>query len=257
MTIVLALGCLCLASGCSTFAKRTPTPAAEISPREAAAIPAAPGERFYLLVFGSQSKPVRPKFTHTWATLVKVTDGQPEKIEEHTISWMPATLEIRPFSIHVEPGVNLDLRTTIEEMLKNGEQVAVWGPYEIGPGLAKRFQVQKAFVESGQVGYQMIDSIGEAGRRGNGCDCIHAITDADPLFDRNRYPLSYYGESASLHIVRQLQTRPIIICPCADHGWLLSRLGLDCYPIERRSYHGRSIPNTPENVERYLQRQGH
>jgi hypothetical protein len=167
---------------------------------------------------------------------------------------MPATLDIRPWSFHVEPGANLPLHFTIEEMLQNEEHVSVWGPYQVGPGLAYRFQVQKGFMESGQVGYQCIDSIGEAARTGAGCDCIHAITDMDPLFDRNRYPLSYFGDAASLNIVRQLHTRPIIICPEADHGGLLSLLGLDRYPIERRRYCGRTVPYTPENLERYLRR---
>ena len=76
----------------------------------------------------------------------------------------------------------------------------------------------------------------------------------DPLLERNQYPLSYFGDSASLNIVRQLHKRPIIICPEADHGWLLPLLGLDKYPIERRRYHGRTLPYTPENFERYLRR---
>jgi hypothetical protein len=148
----------------------------------------------------------------------------------------------------------LALNFTIEEMLRHNERVSVWGPYEVGPGLFYRFQVQKGFMESGQVGYQCIDSIGEAARTGKGCDCIHAVTDMDPQFGRNRYPLSYFGDAASLHIVRQLHTRPIIISPEAKHDWVLQLLGLDKYPITRRNYFGRTVPNTPENVERYLRR---
>jgi hypothetical protein len=210
-----------------------------------------------VLIFGSQSTPLRPKYTHTWATAVKVTGcagpGAPA-VEEHTISWMPATLDIRPLSFRVEPGANLALPFTIEEMLRNNERVSVWGPYEITAGGYHRFLVQKGFMDSGQIGYQCIDSVGEAARKGNGCDCIHAITDMDPLFARNRYPLSYFGDAASLHIVRQIHTRPIIVCPEKDHGWLLPLLGLDQYPITRRSYFGRTVPNTPENTERFLQR---
>jgi hypothetical protein len=33
-------------------------------------------------------------------------------------------------------------------------------------------------------------------------------------------------------------------------------LGLDKYPIRRRSYSGRTLPYTPENFERYLSRHG-
>src|SRR5262245_33094976 len=257
LPVVLVMACGCAAGGCAALARKPPTPAADITPRQAAAIAAPPGERYFVLVFGSQSTPKRPKYTHSWATVVKVTGcdgpGAPA-IEEHTISWMPASLDIRPRSVHVEPGSNLALHFTIEEMLRHKERVSVWGPYEVRPGLVYRFQVQKAFMESGRVGYQCVDSIGEAGRSGAGCDCIHAVTDMDPLFGRTRYPLAYFGESASLNIVRQIHTRPLIISPEADHGWLLPLLGLDKYPLVRRRYSGRTVPSTPENVERYLRR---
>ena len=254
--VVLVLACSA-AGGCSSLAKKTPTPAAEISLRQAASILAPPGERYFILVFGSQSTPKQPKYTHTWATVVKVTGcdgpGAPT-VEEQTISWMPASLDIHPNSFRVEQGANLALHFTIEEMLRHDERVSVWGPYEVGPGLHHRFLVQKGFMDSGQVGYQCIDSIGEAARCGNGCDCIHAVTDMDPLFARNRYPLSYFGEAASRHVVHQIHIRPIIICPEKDHGWLLPMLGLDKYPIIRRNYFGRTVPATPENVERHLRR---
>ena len=259
LLVVLVVACGCAASGCATLARKPPTPADDITPRQAAAIAAPPGERYFLLIFGSQSRPKRPKYTHSWATVVKVTgcDGPGAlTVEEHTISWLPATLDVRPFSFRVEPGANLALHLTIEEVLRHEERVSVWGPYEVGPGLAYRFGVQKAFMESGRVGYQAIDSIGEAARTGAGCDCIHAVTDMDPLFDRTQYPLSYFGESAILNIVRQIHTRPLIICPQADHGWLLPLLGLDKYPIERRCYCSRTVPYTPENLERYLSRHG-
>jgi hypothetical protein len=256
-SVLAVVACSFAASGCASLAKQPPTPANDIPARQTASMTAPPGERYFILVFGSQSTPKQAKYTHTWATVVKVTgcDGQgTPTAEESTISWMPASLTIRPTSLRVEPGSNLALHFTIEEMLKHDERVSLWGPYEIGPGTYYRFNVQKQFVESGQVGYQCIDSIGEAARTGKGSDCIHAVTDMDPLFGRGRYPLSYFGDSASLHIVRQLHTRPIIISPEAKHDWLLPVLGLDQYPITRRSYMGRSVPNTPENVERYLNR---
>ena len=187
LLIVLVLAC-----GCASFATKPPTPADNITPRQAASIAAAPGERYFILVFGSQETPKRPKYTHSWATVVKLSEcceTWAPYIEEQTISWLPASLDIRPFSYHVEPGSNFGLHFTIEEMLRHKERVSVWGPYEVGPGLACRFGVQKAFMESGDVGYQCIDSAGEAARTGAGCNCIHSITDMDPQFDRNEYPL--------------------------------------------------------------------
>jgi hypothetical protein len=217
------------------LARKPLTPAADISPCQAAAVAARPGERYFILVFGSQGTPKRPKYTHSWATVVKVArcdgSGAPV-IEESTISWLPTSLDIRPLSPHVEPGTNFALHFTIEEMLRQEQHISVWGPYEVRPGLVYRFQVQKWFLESGRIGYQCIDSFGEAARTGNGCDCIHAVTDMDPLFSRGRYPLAYFGE--------------------ADHGWLLPLLVPDRYPLERQSYHGPTVPYTPENWEHYL-----
>ncbi len=255
---VLVVVCGLAGGGCSTLAKKTPTPADDLSPRQLATMPAPPGERYFVLVFGSQSTPKQPKYSHTWATVVKVTgcDTGAPAVEEQTISWMPASLDIQPLSRHVEPGTNLPLHFTIEEMMRHDERVSVWGPYEVGPGFYHRFQVQKGFMGSGRVGYQCIDSVGEAARTGCGCDCIHAITDMDPQYARNRYPLSYFGEAASRHVVHELHIRPVVICPENDHGWLLPLLGLDKYPIVRRNYFGRTVPNTPENVERYLRRIG-
>jgi hypothetical protein len=255
--VAVILTCGAAAAGCSTLAKKPPTPADDIPARAALTMTAPPGERYFVLVFGSQSTPKQPKYTHTWATVVKVTGcGAPgaPSVEEQTISWMPASLDIHPMSFCVEQGANLKLHFTLEEMLRHDERVSVWGPYEVGPAFYHRFQVQKGFLDSGAIGYQCIDSIGESARNGNGCDCIHAVTDMDPQFDRAEYPLSRFGDSASRHIVRQIHTRPIIIDPGQDHGWLLPPLGLDRYPLVRRSDIGRTVANTPENLERYLRR---
>jgi hypothetical protein len=139
-------------------------------------------------------------------------------------------------------------------MLRHKERVSMWGPYETWHGLYRRFLVQKQFMESGEVGYQCIDTIGEAPRDGAGCDCIHAMSDMDPIFDRRRYPLTYFGEAASRNIVRQVRERPILIHPEQTHDWLISALGLDCYPIVRRHETGPAEEFSPENVQAYLQR---
>jgi hypothetical protein len=252
----LVVALVALGTGCASLAKKPPTPADDITPEQAAAVTAAPGERFFLVIFGSQSVPKRAKYTHTWATAVRCTgcDGTgAATVEAHTISWMPASLDIRPLALAPEKGANLELNFTIEEMLRHDERVSVWGPYEVRPGLYQRFLVQKQFLESGAIGYQCVDTIGRSARFGTGSDCIHAVTDMDPQFDRGRYPLSYFGEAASEHIVKQISERPVIIEPGTDHGWVLSRIGLDRYPLVRRTYRGRVVPNTPENVERYRQ----
>ncbi|HEY1376313.1 MAG TPA: hypothetical protein VGF55_05940 [Gemmataceae bacterium] len=224
--------------GCAATAVRPPTPAATVTVEDLEREPAPPNEHYYLLIFGSQSEPLRPKYTHSWATAVRAVDngpGQPPLVEAATISWMPATLDIHPLRFRVEPGVDLDLCTTIREMRKNGERISLWGPYEIRPGLYRKLVMQKEFMDSGQVGYQCIDTVGE-GRRGTGCDCIHAITDCDARYDRQEYPLSRFGDRASEHMVRQVMERGGVIDRCANHDWLLGPLGIADCPVERRTY---------------------
>src|SRR3954452_18576197 len=89
---------------------------------------AARGEdRYYAIIFGSQSSPKRLRYTHTWATFVRVVgegdDPRGYQAYPHTISWLPATLDVRTWSPVPERGVNLDLYSTLDVVLKNGESV--------------------------------------------------------------------------------------------------------------------------------------
>ena len=229
---------LALAAGCAGSAVKTPTPAAQFRSAHFETDPPIPGERYYIMVFGSQSNPKVARYTHTWATVVRVNVDPvaPPVMEAHTISWMPATLDIHPWRFTVEKGVNLKLDETIHDSLGKKEHISMWGPYELRRGSYRKFLLQKIFMESGQVGYQCIDTVGEAGRTGNGCNCIHAITDMDALFDRGAYPLAYFGEAASDHMVGQYVSRVALITHTTTHGWLVGALNLDKYPIETRVY---------------------
>jgi hypothetical protein len=237
-----------LSAGCSVFAKKTPTPAARLDPAELARMPPTPGVRYYLIPFGSHDLTRRPAYTHTWATLVRATDvpGCEPALEVHTISWLPSKLDINPLNFRVEPGTNVELHETIRNSLRTKQRIALWGPYEVSHAFAHRFLTQKGFMDSGAVGYQCIDNIGEAGRGGNGCDCIHAITDMDPAYPRWRYPLALYGQPATANLVSRIMHSPVTINGRQTHDWLLPRLGLDQYDIERREYRGhRVVPYVP------------
>jgi hypothetical protein len=214
------------------MAVRPPTPAKDLDPYDLWEPP--PGEHFYITLFGSQSTPRIPRLTHSWATVLHVVDqaeGRPPLVESHTISWLPATLEIYTWRFHTEKAVNLDLQETLRSVLANGERVSQWGPYECRPNLYYRFLVQKEFLESGRIGYQCVDTVGEAARTGDGCDCIHAMTDMDPQMSRNHYPLIRYGDSATRFIVREIRRRGVLINPDQTHCWLNAYLGLDSYPV--------------------------
>jgi hypothetical protein len=227
----------CVAAGCAGRSQSI-SPARDLPPGQ---VPgeAAPGDRFYMLVFGSERAVRVPRYTHTWAAVVRTAEipgAAPRVAEVHTISWMPETLDIRPWRFTPEPGRNLGLDETVRMALGFREQVAQWGPYEIRPPLYHRFLLQKAFVESGRVGYQCIDTVGR-GADGTGCDCIHAITDMDPLFQRGYYRLTRFGQAGSEFIVRQLFERGLVVGG-ETHPWLNGPLGLCRYPIDHRVYDG-------------------
>jgi hypothetical protein len=222
-------------TGCANFAAVPQTPARSMSFAGMREPP--PGEHFYVIVFGSENTPRIPRYTHTWATFVHVIDqgqGREPLLETRTISWMPATLDIRPWRFRIEPGVNLGLHETLRYALDTGEHIAQWGPCECRPELYHRAAVQKEFLESGGMGYQCVDTVGQAGRTGVGCDCIHGVTDMDPQYTRARYRLIRFGIAASRFVANELGRRDLLINPKQYHEWLNCRLGLNAYPIHHR-----------------------
>lgn len=92
----LALVAAIVFGGCARFAVRPDSPAAQMD---------ATGmwerrcdEQFYLIVFGSQSAPKRARWTHSWATLVRVQQ-QPSVLSWKFVSgFCPSDYECRePF----------------------------------------------------------------------------------------------------------------------------------------------------------------
>ena len=230
--------------GCASLANAPDTPARSFHyPQLNDPVPT--GDRYYLLVFGSQSLPKQPRYTHTWITFVRIPAPLPgckPDLEQHTISWMPSTLNIRTFNFSVEPGVNLNLHESLKLALDDHDRISLWGPYEIPSGLFRKLKIQKDFVESGKIGYQCIDSVGGAARDGNGSNCVHAISDADATFTRQAYPLSSFGETASHYILKQLVERGAIKNVETKHDFLMPILDLERYPIVRREYNPPLIP---------------
>src|SRR6516164_5359389 len=93
------------------------------------------GERYYAMIFGSQSSPKLLRYTHTWATFIRVVgegdDPLGYQVYQHTISWLPASLVVRVLSPVPEQGANLDLYATLDVVLKDRESVTMWGPFEM------------------------------------------------------------------------------------------------------------------------------
>ncbi len=231
-----------LLAGCALQAVRPPTPATtlQVDRKE----PPPPCEHFYVLVWASQRVPKTPAYSHSFATVVHTAEpapGQVQILDVHTISWLPATLDIRAFAHHPEPGVNLTLRETLDYARRLGERVSLWGPYECRTSFYRRFLVQKAFLENSGVGYQCVDNWGEAAHTGDGCDCLHAVTDADPEFGRENYPLVWFGDAGSEHLAHRLRERGSILNPDVEHGEVLAALGLCAEPIRRRHFGDRLL----------------
>src|SRR5438067_13109019 len=80
--------------------------------------PARGAERYYAMIFGSQSSPKQLRYTHTWATFIRAVgegdDPNGYQVHLHTISWLPASYVIRVLSPVPEEGVNLDLYATLD-----------------------------------------------------------------------------------------------------------------------------------------------
>jgi hypothetical protein len=231
--------------GCAIPSVRPPSPAAKLLPQDLERQPIPPGESYYIIVFGAESCPKIPRLTHTWATAVKVVEQGPGKspiIEKSTISWMPSSLKIHPWCFRVETGVNLTLEQTLQHVCEQGERISMWGPYQVRPGVYRKFLIQKEFVESGKLGYQCIDTVGEASWSGTGADCIHAISDSDALYDRDHYPLHRFGSEGSEYLVKQLFTRDMLLPPYHTHDWLIAAMRLNRWTIERCSYNGPGAP---------------
>src|SRR5262249_51300479 len=151
LRLLVSAGCILVAlcvvlAGCARYAHRPDSPASQVSYIDLND-PAPPGERYYLMVFGSQTTPKIPRFTHTWVTFVRAP-GPCIPVEQNTISWMPASMFIRTWRPYVEAGVNLSMTGSIEMARGYGERVSMWGPYEIPPGLYRKLLLQKTYIES-------------------------------------------------------------------------------------------------------------
>jgi len=192
----------------------------------------ASSERFYLLLFTAQESVKLPRESHTWAAMARVVDGR--IVKTRSISWLPTDLEIEPLLLRVESGRNFSFDHTIRWTLSATRQrISLWGPYEAAPELYARFVARKNFLESGAIGYQCLDFLGEAAARRNGVNCVHALT---PIGSQGPGEvLQPYGNSSGVYISQTLERRGLAAPYSSNNEWLLPALGLDRVPLERRS----------------------
>lgn len=188
---------------------------------------AAGGDRYFLTLCGSETKPIaRPAHTHTWAILARVSFAPgcaPRVVGMQTISWMPATLVIRPLAVAPEPGRNLEHFETLRHVVCDGQTVGVWGPFEVCPELSAKFAEQTRELDSGRVRYKSVTPK----LYGRDVDnCVHAVSDIDGREGRAVFTLSRYGHLATQYLALEMTRVQGVIDPEADHRWLLGPLGL-------------------------------
>ena len=197
---------------------------------------ASAADRYFAMVFSSQAKPKLPRYTHVWATMVKVSNAElpPDQwvYKIDTISWVPASLVVRTFKLRPEKGANLTLKETLAFVQNHHEHVSVWGPFEAPEHIYCEFMTQKARLESGRVLYQCIDSFRNPETVS---DCIHSLTDIDRMNSRSAYPLSRFGDEAASEFVKVIKARGRFAAGGPSVEFAYQVLGLQCYSISRRT----------------------
>jgi hypothetical protein len=202
------------------------------------------------VIFGSQRDPNWPQFSHTFATFMKTAaNGDPpadQSLDTHTISWLPKRLEIGVLRQVSEPGINLDLQSTLRWATSLKARIFQWGPFEIRQELYERALCQIARLQSGSIGYKAIDWYLRPRTASN---CIHAVSDLD--MDRGKLRTGVKrGEQASVLVTRHLL--PWMISPATTHDRLSERLGLQNYPIIQRKFDSESLGERVHAHQRLL-----
>lgn len=213
-----------------------------ILPAMAAAQPAVatvtptcqPTERYYVTLFGGQGDLLRPRTAHTWATFVRTvsTSAGEQVLNVDTISWLPATLNVRPWALRAETGVNLTLDQTLEVMASHRRsRVAAFGPYEITADRYQQALAQKALLESGVIKYH---SLGLFGRRNDVMHCIDGVTRTDPVWEEYSNPSQWYGVTGTRQATRAAARSGVLLNPSVTHPWVLHQINTGGYDVKAR-----------------------
>jgi hypothetical protein len=187
----------------------------------------------YLLVFAADATPYRGVRAHTFAAVVRVEadpDGVARAADVTSLSWLPATKVVRPLAVHPEPGRNVPLDETLRDYLAAGGRVSLWGPYRVRPELADAFRARVADVEA-----RHLYKAGALFDRRTVVECARGVEETIRGGERRRYVGVFgFGDAASSEVVRKFT--PWLVEPHQTHPRVASAIGLDAYPIVRRSH---------------------
>jgi hypothetical protein len=189
-------------------------------------------ESYFMLIFAQEGESHEPTESHTFATFVKATGNGSEKtnykLENHTISWLPASLDIRLVRFFPEKGTNLDLKSSLGWARSRNARISMWGPYQIKKELYQRAVRQVERLNRGAIAYKAID---RRFRPDQASNCFHAVSDIDTDNGLLNTGIAH-GDEASVMVLRHLERW--IIRPEEVHSWIADRLGLDAAIVRRR-----------------------
>jgi hypothetical protein len=183
-------------------------------------------DRYYVILFASQSEPRRPRLSHTFCTFIKAESASANdplaepKFTAQTISWLPVSGDVRVLRLRPERGRNFTLAETLRLVRSTGQSVWSWGPYEVSADIYNGLARQKARLDSGRIGYKALD------RRfqGNATNCIHAVTGAIPNWGGFGVPNQMYGVASARYLAERVtQSNQALV---QNQDWVLDRLGI-------------------------------
>jgi hypothetical protein len=187
-------------------------------------------DKYYVMIFATDSNPPTARAAHSYATFLKVSeknnkDPKPP-VEVRTISWMPASIDIKLLA-PPEQGVNLDLAATLKLAKAQNGVVSMWGPFEIRKELYDRAGAQIERLKSGKIGWKALD---RRFRPDGACNCFHAISDimGGPLLDTG----TAFGAPASEMVMQHLT--PLMIEPTKLHREVLKGVNLGLEGVTMR-----------------------
>lgn len=195
-------------------------------------------EACFMILFASQSHPKWPRSSHTFAAALRAEtngNGEPTAVlEEHVVSWLPATLKIRPAALNPQTGRNLGLKETLDWALGQSRpsrvRITAWDPFQIEPSLLQALRERIGRLEEGSIEYIVLD---RSHRPDRATHCVHALSDLGLTPNLLRTG-GLYGTAASLRVLEYFKHLDLVIGAAPNPQWIKNHFGLDAYPIAYR-----------------------
>jgi len=193
----------------------------------------APGvsaaDNYYFTLFTAEATPYRAEKTHTFFAITRIPQAGGQ-VENHEMSWLPATLKVRGVALLPEKGFNLSVADTLALCRRENMRVSVWGPFQIQPELFNKLHNQITRLETGKIKYKGTDNLYPSPIAMN---CYHAIWNVSDPFKKFVGPFTSGDATGgkTVHLFREW-----IITPEQTHDDILKVIGVDQEVLTRRSH---------------------